>query len=260
MGEERTGQWRAQRDHPSIPPMTGGYFAAELKKGRLEGIVLTVAYKPSYLLVETARVCDPRRRRALGRVARRCPLQRPYRATCWRSVAWRAMSPIATVIYEEEPRQRGAPRHRGAARNQEGDSDRSASISSQAAPSIGPRWSASGDESRPATRVPLLSFWDLHVALHGTAMAIESWAARGLTDDELPPFAHGRPGEHRGIRMSQTILRERLTCTGCPVRCRREVGSDGPRPYTTEGPDYSQLSSLGIQLSVRYFAALGYLN
>jgi aldehyde:ferredoxin oxidoreductase len=54
--------------------------------------------------------------------------------------------------------------------------------------------------------------------------------------------------------------RERLTCTACPVRCRREVGSDGPRAYTTEGPDYSQLSALGSSCLVRSLEALGYLN
>jgi aldehyde:ferredoxin oxidoreductase len=60
--------------------------------------------------------------------------------------------------------------------------------------------------------------------------------------------------------MSATILRERLTCDHCPVRCRREVGADGRYRYVTEGPDYSQLSSLGSNCHVTDLPALGYMN
>ena len=63
-----------------------------------------------------------------------------------------------------------------------------------------------------------------------------------------------------GSRMSQTILRERLTCAHCPVQCRREVGADGKYRYVTEGPDYAQLSSLGSNCRVRDLPALGYMN
>ena len=108
---------------------------------------------------------------------------------------------------------------------------------------------------------PLLSSKTGTLALHGTAIAIEMLGQH----EALPTMNYRltRMAGHEsigGIRMSQTILRERLTCTGCPVRCRREVGSDGPRPYTTEGPDYSQLSSLGSNCLVRDLEALGYLN
>ena len=108
---------------------------------------------------------------------------------------------------------------------------------------------------------PLLSSKTGTLAVHGTAIAVEMLGQH----EALPTmnYRFTRMAGHEsigGIRMSETILRERLTCSGCPVRCRREVGSDGPRPYTTEGPDYSQLSSLGSNCLVRDLEALGYLN
>ena len=108
---------------------------------------------------------------------------------------------------------------------------------------------------------PLLNSKTGALAVHGTPIAVE---ALGHTE-ALPTrnYRHTRLDAYRSIggrTMTDTILRDRQTCSFCPVRCRREVGSDGRYRYVTEGPDYAQLSSLGSNCHLLDLEALGYLN
>ncbi len=108
---------------------------------------------------------------------------------------------------------------------------------------------------------PLLSSKTGSLAVHGTPIAVEALGQH----EALPTHNYRRTRLERheeigGRRMSATVLKNRLTCSHCPVRCRREVGAEGKYRHLTEGPDYSQLSSLGSNCEVRDLEALGYMN
>ena len=248
--------------------MTGGYFAAELKKGGLDGILLDGrAPKPSYVFVEGTRV-EIRDAGALwgkGAVETVSLLQAAHRDSHVLAIgpSGEAMSPIATVI-NDKGRASGVRHGVGAVLGSK--RVKAIVVRRTGAAKLAPADRAAFDDLRRRVHAlllesPLLSSKTGTLALHGTAIAVDMLGQH----EALPTmnYRFTRMAGHEdigGIRMSQTILRERLTCTGCPVRCRREVGSDGPRPYTTEGPDYSQLSSLGSNCLVRDLEALGYLN
>ena len=248
--------------------MTGGYFAAELKKGGLDGILLDGrAPKPSYVFVEGTRV-EIRDAGALwgkGAVETVSLLQAAHRDSHVLAIgpSGEAMSPIATVI-NDKGRASGVRHGVGAVLGSK--RVKAVVVRRTGAAKSAPADRAAFDDLRRRAHAlllesPLLSSKTGTLALHGTAIAVEMLGQH----EALPTmnYRFTRMAGHEeigGIRMSQTILRERLTCTGCPVRCRREVGSDGPRAYTTEGPDYSQLSALGSNCLVRSLEALGYLN
>lgn len=66
-----------------------------------------------------------------------------------------------------------------------------------------------------------------------------------------------------GKRMSETILKERDTCYGCVVRCKRVVESeDGRYPIDPRygGPEYETLATMGSYCGVSDLEAVSYAN
>ncbi|MCS7138290.1 MAG: aldehyde ferredoxin oxidoreductase C-terminal domain-containing protein, partial [Candidatus Caldarchaeum sp.] len=96
------------------------------------------------------------------------------------------------------------------------------------------------------------------LAVHGTAIAAETLAE----NDALPLKNYSTTcldGYERvgGRTLSKTILVTRLTCSMCPVSCRRETIGFGVRG---EGPDYAQISSLGTNCYVLDHEKISYLT
>jgi len=66
-----------------------------------------------------------------------------------------------------------------------------------------------------------------------------------------------------GQRMADTILKERDTCFGCVVRCKRVVEvAEGPFPVDPRygGPEYETLATMGSYCGVKDLAAICYAN
>ena len=108
---------------------------------------------------------------------------------------------------------------------------------------------------------PVLSPKHGTMAVHGTAIAVEAMGldqampVRNYTSTVLPDYL-GLGGR----RMTEEVLVERITCSFCPVQCRRETGSTGKFDFQSEGPDYAQLVSFGSNCSVVNVRAVSYLN
>jgi aldehyde:ferredoxin oxidoreductase len=107
---------------------------------------------------------------------------------------------------------------------------------------------------------PVLNSKTGTMAVHGTAIAVEALGAwqslpvRNYRETHLAGYE-----EVGGRSMTRTVLAERLTCSFCPVRCRREVASS-KYGFKAEGPDYAQLASLGTNCAVTDVEAVSYMN
>ncbi len=107
----------------------------------------------------------------------------------------------------------------------------------------------------------------------------ESWrelgeygTARGLVDlsrDGILPTENFREGvfdraeEIGGQRLAETILVDRETCIGCPVRCKRVVKTEfAGHEVSPEygGPEYETLASFGSLLKCSDLDAIAYFN
>jgi aldehyde:ferredoxin oxidoreductase len=99
------------------------------------------------------------------------------------------------------------------------------------------------------------------MSVHGTAIAVEA-----LGQDQAMPVGNYSRTELPaylnigGLAMSKKVLVERMSCSHCPVQCRRETGSTGKYSFRSEGPDYAQLSSLGSNCFLTDIEAVSYLN
>lgn len=96
------------------------------------------------------------------------------------------------------------------------------------------------------------------LAVHGTAIAAEA-----LGKGEAIPVKNYRLTSFNGYErlgghvLSKSVLIARLTCSTCPVSCRRETMGYGLRG---EGPDYAQISSLGTNCMVYDLEQTAYLT
>ncbi|MEM4328542.1 MAG: aldehyde ferredoxin oxidoreductase C-terminal domain-containing protein [Candidatus Caldarchaeum sp.] len=96
------------------------------------------------------------------------------------------------------------------------------------------------------------------LAVHGTPIAVEAIGeyealpVKNYTFTTVEEYA--RVG---GVSMSSSVLVSRLTCSMCPVSCRRETVGHGVRG---EGPDYAQISSLGTNCLVLDHEKIAYLT
>lgn len=105
---------------------------------------------------------------------------------------------------------------------------------------------------------PLLNLEKGLLAVHGTAVAAEALGSNEaipvknytITTTEKYPLVGGR-------KMSETVLVRRMTCSYCPVSCRRETIAYGVRG---EGPDYAQISSLGTNCMIFDLAQISYMT
>jgi aldehyde:ferredoxin oxidoreductase len=108
---------------------------------------------------------------------------------------------------------------------------------------------------------PLLNHETGLLAVHGTPIASDA-----LGKNDALPFRNYHYTTMEGYEqvggkhMTGTILITRLTCSYCPVSCRRETTSTGKYGFRAEGPDYAQISSLGTNCAITDLEAIAYMN
>ncbi|GBC68343.1 putative oxidoreductase YdhV [archaeon HR01] len=96
------------------------------------------------------------------------------------------------------------------------------------------------------------------LALHGTAIAAEAFG-----EEDAIPVKNYRETVLRdfyrvgGRSLTASVLVNRLTCSRCPVSCRRDSAGLGLRG---EGPDYAQISSLGTNCLILDLEKIVYLT
>ncbi len=108
---------------------------------------------------------------------------------------------------------------------------------------------------------PLLNHETGLLAVHGTPIAGEF-----LGKNDAVPVKNYQTtvlenyNEVGGRQLTKSILISRLTCSNCPVGCRRETAGTGAHSFRVEGPDYSQISALGTNCFVTDLEVIGYMN
>ena len=247
---------------------TGGYIAAELKSGGLDGIVLIGrADTPVYLHVRGTSIAIHCARSQWGKGALETTevLQatHPDARVLAIGPAGEALLPIATVI---------------------NDKGRASGVRN----GVGAVWGSKGlkaivVDDQPARRPVVtdpVAYKDLlrevlskirasrvldsktgTMAVHGTAIALEAVGKHGA----LPTRNHTLTTHHRypemgGLALTERVLVDRLTCTRCPVRCRRVTASHGRFTFHVEGPDYAQLCAFGPNCDLVDVEAVSYMN
>jgi aldehyde:ferredoxin oxidoreductase len=99
------------------------------------------------------------------------------------------------------------------------------------------------------------------MAIHGTAIALEALGKHGaLPTRNHTLTTHPRYAEMGGRALTEKVLVDRITCTRCPVRCRRVTASQGRFTFHVEGPDYAQLCAFGPNCDLVDVEAVSYLN
>ena len=99
------------------------------------------------------------------------------------------------------------------------------------------------------------------MAVHGTAIALEALGAHeALPTRNHTRTTHPRYREMGGRALTETVLVDRLTCTRCPIRCRRVTASHGRFRFHVEGPDYAQLCAFGPNADLVDLEAIAYMN
>ncbi|HID05397.1 MAG TPA: hypothetical protein EYH45_05515 [Candidatus Caldiarchaeum subterraneum] len=99
------------------------------------------------------------------------------------------------------------------------------------------------------------------LAVYGTPIAVEALGSndaipvKNYRETTLPEYS--RLG---GRAMAEGVLINRMTCSYCPVSCRRETASSQAYSFRVEGPDYAQISSLGSNCMVMDLEAISYMN
>jgi aldehyde:ferredoxin oxidoreductase len=248
--------------------MTGGYIATEMSKGGLDGIVVSGrAKQPCYLQMRGSQITvQPASHLwGLGAVETVSRLKAAHADAHALAIgpAGERLSPVATVI-NDKGRASGVRHGVGSVFGSK--QLKGIVVERTGGPTIKPNGAAAWRDllarlQQQLRASPLLSSKSGSLAVHGTPIAVEALGRH----EALPThnYRRTRLEGHEAIggrRMSETVLRARLTCSHCPVRCRREVGAEGKYRHLTEGPDYSQLSSLGSNCEVRDLEALGYMN
>ena len=99
------------------------------------------------------------------------------------------------------------------------------------------------------------------MAVHGTAIALEALGKHGALPTRNHTFTmHPRYQEMGGRALTEKVLVDRMTCTRCPVRCRRVTASGGRFTFHVEGPDYAQLCAFGPNCDLVDVEAVSYMN
>ena len=222
---------------------TGGYIAAELKSGGLDGIVLLGrAETPVYLHVHGTSITIHCARSLWGKGAIETTeaLQATHQEARVLAIgpAGEALVPIATVI---------------------NDKGRASGVRN----GVGAVWGSKALKAivvddqpgrRPAVTDPV-AYKDLlrevtgkiraskvidsktgTMAVHGTAIALEALGKHGaLPTRNHTLTTHPRYPEMGGRALTEKVLVDRMTCTRCPVRCRRVTASkEGSRSMSRD--------------------------
>ncbi len=247
---------------------TGGYIAAELKSGGLDGIVLVGrAETPVYLHVHGTSVTIHCARALWGKgaIATTEALQaaHPEARVLAIGPAGEALVPIATVI-NDKGRASGVRHGVGAVWG----SKHLKAIVVDDQPARRPVVTDPVAYKELLRQVlnkirtsPVLDSKTGTMAVHGTAIALEALGKHGaLPTRNYTLTAHPRYPEMGGLALTQKVLIDRMTCTRCPVRCRRVTASKGRFSFHVEGPDYAQLCAFGPNCDLVDVEAVSYLN
>jgi aldehyde:ferredoxin oxidoreductase len=248
--------------------MTGGYVATELKKGGIDGLIIRGrAADPCYVLIEGTRIemCPAQLLWGMGAVECVTALQDAHENAHVLAIgpAGERLSPMATVI-NDKGRASGVRHGIGSVLGSK--NLKAIVVRRSGAPKLEPVDSASYKSLLKRLHGKLRDSALLNpktgaLAVHGTPIAVEALGKQEALPTHNYRFTRLAHYEDiGGLKMTSTILRDRLTCAHCPVQCRREVGADGKYRYVTEGPDYAQLSSLGSNCDLTDLPALGYMN
>jgi aldehyde:ferredoxin oxidoreductase len=247
---------------------TGGYVAVALKNAGFDGLMLRGrSERPSYLFVQAGRIeirdaSDLWGRGAIETTSRLVQAH-PHARVLAIGPAGELLSPMATVI-NDKGRASGVRHGIGAVL---GSKLVKAIVIADAQhvvfrPADEVRFRKLRARLHAALREsPVLNPKTGTMSVHGTAIAVE---ALGRT--ESLPVRNYRyttiDGYEKvgGLAMTRQVLVDRLTCSHCPVRCRRETAGTSKREFRVEGPDYAQLAALGTNCGLTDVEAVAYLN
>jgi aldehyde:ferredoxin oxidoreductase len=247
---------------------TGGYVAVALKNAGFDGLVLRGrAPRPCYLLVHDGciEVHDASQLWGKGTFDTTAALLAAHpksRVVCI-GPAGERQSPIATLI-NDKGRASGVRHGAGAVLGSK--HVKAIVVSDDQRSQMVPRDEKKAKSVRVALHAAIRSSPVLNpktgtMSVHGTGIAVNA-----LGKSESLPVRNYRyttvEGFEKvgGLAMTERVLVQRMTCSGCPVRCRRETGSTGERPFKSEGPDYAQQASLGSNCNVLDIEAVSYMN
>jgi aldehyde:ferredoxin oxidoreductase len=248
--------------------VTGGYAAVALKNAGLEGFALTGrAPRPSVLVVADGSMTLVEAPELWGRGAiETCTdLVNRYGDVRVLSIgpAGEQGSPVATVI-NDKGRASGVRHGVGAVL---GVKHVKAIVvcggqSAVVKPTDDHGWKElrqrAGEKLRNS---PVVSSKSGAMAVHGTPIAVEALGAwQSIPVRNYRETHIARYEDVGGKSLTRSVLAERLTCSFCPVRCRRETRSSGRFQFQVEGPDYAQVSSLGTNCAVTDIEAVSYMN
>ena len=247
---------------------TGGYIAAELRNGGLDGIVvLGQAEGPVYMHVAGAEVTIRSARPLWGKgaLATTEALQAAHPSARVLAIgpAGEALVPIATVI-NDKGRASGVRNGVGAVWGAKGlkaivVEDQPVRKPAVADPGVYKELVRGVQAKIRASTV--LDSKTGTMAVHGTAIALEALGAHeALPTRNHTRTTHPRYREMGGRALSETVLVDRLTCTRCPIRCRRVTASQGRFRFHVEGPDYAQLCAFGPNADLVDLEAIAYMN
>jgi aldehyde:ferredoxin oxidoreductase len=248
--------------------VTGGYAAVALKNAGLDGFVLTGrAPRPSVLVIADGSTTIVEAPELWGRGAIETCEQLVGRYGDVRVLSigpsGEQRSPVATVI-NDKGRASGVRHGVGAVL---GAKHIKAIVvfggqSAVVKPTNDQGWKElrhrAGEKLRNS---PVVSSKSGTMAVHGTPIAVEALGAwqcipvRNYRETHIAGYE-----DVGGKSLTRTVLAERLTCSFCPVRCRRETKSSGRFQFQAEGPDYAQVSSLGTNCAVTDIEAVSYMN
>lgn len=260
--------FRSPATHTIAWAMTGGYAAAALRYCGLEGVQIRGrAASPSTLVIrpEGIEITDASDLWGLGAIETCERLVAIYGDARVLSIgpAGEQLSPVATVI-NDKGRASGVRHGVGAVLGSK--QLKAIVILGKQKAVVHPQdelaWRSLRQRVSEKLRAsPVLNSKTGTMAVHGTGIAVEAlgkWQSlpvRNYRETHLVDYLG-----LGGMTMSRTVLSERVTCSFCPVLCRRETASNGKFKFHSEGPDYAQLSSLGSNCALTDIEAVSYLN
>src|SRR5262245_32580554 len=247
---------------------TGGYIADELKSGGLDGIVvLGRAETPVYLHVHGTSLTIHCARPLWGKGAMETTeaLQAMHQKARVLAIgpAGEGLVPIATVI-NDKGRASGVRNGVGAVWGSKAlkaivvddQPGRRACVTDP----VGYK-SLLREVVNKIRTSPVIDSKTGTMAVHGTAIALEALGKYGaLPTRNHTLTTHPRYPEMGGRALTERVLVDRMTCTRCPVRCRRVTASKGKFTFHVEGPDYAQLCAFGPNCDLVDVEAVSYMN